>query len=446
MSGSAVVVGGGVGGLVAARRLALQGRSVVLLERSGRLGGRVAQGVLAGVAVDTGAESFAVRGGTVRALIEGLGLGDAVVEPRGSASVALADRVVPLPAGGVLGIPGSPLAPDVRRVLDGGGALRAYADRLLPVLKVGRYERLGPLVRGRMGRRVLDRLVAPVVESVYGVDAETVPVDAIAPQLNRAVTVAGSLSAAVLRLRAAAPAGSAVGGLVGGVARLVEALTADLERLGVDVRLDAEVIGVHPAPRGPGFTVVTPREDVAGDVVVLAADGAAALDLLRDAAPEVAELPRPVPAVSRSVLLALDDPRLDAMPRGTGVLRAASRTDITATALTHVTAKWPWVAERLPAGRHVVRLAYRGEERPDEVRVAADAAALLGLVPASIADRLDTVWVDTAPPLAAETRAAAQALNRAPLPPGLAVTGSWRTGTGLASVVAGAEAAASGLA
>ena len=445
MSGTAVVVGGGVGGLVAARRLALHGRQVVLLERSAVLGGRVARGTIAGGTADTGAESFAVRGGTVRPLVEDLGLGGALAGPRGSAWVALADRTVPLPAGGVLGIPGSPLAEDVRRVIDGRGAARAYADRLLPVLKVGRYDRLGPLVRGRMGRRVLERLVAPVVESVYGVDAETVPVDAIAPRLNAAITVAGSLSAAVLRLRSAAPAGSAVQGLTGGVTRLVDALVADLERLGVDVRLDAEVIGVHPAPVGPGFTVVTPRADVTADVVVVAADGAAALDLLRDAAPDVAHLPRPEPSVSRSVLLAVDDPRLDAMPRGSGVLRAAGRTDVTATALTHVTAKWAWSAEALPAGRHLLRLAYRGADRPPETRVAADASALLGLVPTTIVDRLDTVWVDTAPPLAPETRAADRALSATPLPGGLAVTGSWRTGTGLASVVAGAEAAARGL-
>jgi hypothetical protein len=58
------------------------------------------------------------------------------------------------------------------------------------------------------------------------------------------------------------------------------------------------------------------------------------------------------------------------------------------------------------------------------------------------ADRLDTLWVDSAPPLAPETRAIRGALDRAPLPAGLGATGSWRTGTGLASVVAGAEAAA----
>jgi hypothetical protein len=52
------------------------------------------------------------------------------------------------------------------------------------------------------------------------------------------------------------------------------------------------------------------------------------------------------------------------------------------------------------------------------------------------------VWIDTAPPLAPETRAAHEALTAARLPDGLAITGSWRTGTGLASVVAGADEAA----
>ncbi|MDH2443582.1 FAD-dependent oxidoreductase [Amnibacterium sp. CER49] len=437
-----VVVGGGVAGLVAARRLALRGAAVTLLERRERPGGRVARGQVAGTVVDTGAESFAVRGGTVRGLLTDLGLEADLVDPAGSAWVALGNRTVPLPAGGVLGIPASPLADDVRRVVDWPGALRAYADRLVPVLRVGRYDRLGPLVRGRMGQRVLERLVAPVVESVYGVDPDEVEVDAIAPQLNAAITATGSLSAAVLRLRSAAPAGSAVQGVRGGVARLVDALLDDLERFGVAVRTGQEVLGVHPEPHGPGFTVVTPGEDLETDAVVVAADGAAAFDLLRDAAPTVAELPRPRPAVSRSVVLAVDDARLDAAPRGSGVLRAPSFTGVRATALTHVTAKWAWVGAELPAGRHLLRLAYRGPDEVDPAAVRADASALTGLDLPEPTDRLDTVWVDSAPPLAPETRAIRAALDAAALPPRLAVTGSWRTGTGLASVVAGAEAAA----
>ncbi|WP_375388055.1 protoporphyrinogen/coproporphyrinogen oxidase [uncultured Amnibacterium sp.] len=438
----AVVIGGGVAGLVAARRLAVGGADVVLLEASDRLGGRVAAAEVGGIVVDGGAESFAVRGGAVLALVQRLGLGADVVGPAGSAWVALADRTVPLPAGGLLGIPSSPLATDVRRVVDTRGSVRAYADRLLPLLKVGRYERLGPLVRGRMGDRVLERLVAPVVQNVYGADPDQVPVDAVAPGLNSAMTTAGTLSGAVLRLRAAAPPGSAAQTVVGGVHRVVEALVAEVAALGVDVRLGTPAIGVHPAPDDGPITVVTAREDLEAGRVVLAADGAAALGLLGDAAPDVARLPLPVPAASTAVLLRVDDRRLDAAPRGTGVLRAAGRDDVRATALTHATAKWPWLAERAGPGSHVLRLAYRGTEAVPDATVLADAAALLGIGRIDAVARADVRWSDSAPPLAPETRAIRAALARTRLPEGLALAGSWVAGTGLASVVAGAERAA----
>ncbi|MGT2425657.1 protoporphyrinogen/coproporphyrinogen oxidase [Amnibacterium kyonggiense] len=438
----AVVIGGGAAGLVAARRLAIHGDEVVLLEASDRLGGRVSSLGIGGLQVDVGAESFAVRGGTVRTLVDDLGLGDAVREPSGSAWVALEDRTVPLPAGGVLGIPSSPAAADVVRVIDGRGAARAYLDRLLPVLKVGRYERLGPLVRARMGDRVLERLVAPVVENVYGADPDEVPVELIAPGLNAAITAAGSLSGAVLSLRAAAPAGAAAHSLEGGVHRLVDALAARVRSLGADVRTSAGVIGVHPRPEGGGFTVVTEREDVEADRVVLAVDGAAALDLLRDAAPGLAAMARPRPAETRAVVLLVEDARLDGAPRGTGVLRAPGRADVRATALTHLTAKWPWLAERAGARRHLVRLAYRGPDAVPDAVVLADAAALLGIDGLHVAARVDAPWSDSAPALAPETIAIRAALARTALPAGFAVAGSWVAGTGLASVVAGAERAA----
>ena len=438
----AVVIGGGVAGLVAARRLAIHGADVVLLEASDRLGGRVAAATVGGVTVDVGAESFAVRGGTVRSLVDELGLGADVREPAGSAWVALADRTVPLPAGGVLGIPSSPAAADVIRVLGAAGAARAYVDRLVPVLKVGRYDRLGPLVRARMGDRVLERLVAPVVQNVYGADPDAVPIDAIAPGLNAGITSAGSLSGAVLELRAAAPPGSAAQGLEGGLHRLVDVLAERVRSLGVDVRIATPVIGVHPAPEGDTFTVTTERDDFEADRVVLAADGVAALGLLSDAAPILAAMRRPIPAETRAIVLLVEDARLDAAPRGTGVLRSAGRSDVTATAITHLTAKWPWLAEHAGAGRHLLRLSYRGgAEVPDDV-IAGDAGALLGLGGLGITARTDALWTDSAPPLAPETIAIRAALDRTALPPGLAVIGSWVAGTGLASVVGRAEQAA----
>src|SRR4051794_1346392 len=106
------VVGGGIGGLVIARRLAMAGRSVNLLEASDHLGGTVARQTVGNIDLDAGAESFATRGGTVAALATELGLGSEIVSPDGEGAwlQPVTGEAVPLPAVGVLGIPGAPLA------------------------------------------------------------------------------------------------------------------------------------------------------------------------------------------------------------------------------------------------------------------------------------------------------------------------------------------------
>jgi oxygen-dependent protoporphyrinogen oxidase len=115
---------------------------------------------------------------------------------------------------------------------------------------------------------------------------------------------------------------------------------------------------------------------------------------------------------------------------------------VRATAITHLTAKWPWLAARAGSGRHLLRLSYRGEEAVPDAIASADATALLGVDGLHVSARTDAAWTDSAPALAPETIAIRAALAKAVLPEGLAVAGSWVAGTGLASVVTGAERAA----
>ena len=76
-----IVVGAGIAGLVAARRLVLGGRDVVVLEASDRAGGQVAHHTVGGLELDAGAESLAPRGGPVAARADRLGLGVEVGRP-----------------------------------------------------------------------------------------------------------------------------------------------------------------------------------------------------------------------------------------------------------------------------------------------------------------------------------------------------------------------------
>ena len=216
------VVGGGIAGMVVARRLAMAGRTVTLVEASGALGGTVARHTVGGIDLDAGAESFATRGGTVAALATELGLGVDIVTPAavGAWLQPAAGAAVPLPATNVLGIPGTPLAADVIAVIGQRAALRAELDAIIPSLWARKSLTLGALVRRRMGATVLEKLVAPVVHGVHSMHPDDMPLDRAAPGLRAALAREGSLAAAVRFMRDAAPAGSAVAGIRGGIHRI----------------------------------------------------------------------------------------------------------------------------------------------------------------------------------------------------------------------------------
>lgn len=383
-----VVVGAGIAGLAVAQRAAALGRDVVVLERSDRVGGQIHQTTLAGHQVDVGAESFAVRGGAGAALLADLGLSDALTLPNPAPAWVhgTAKHPYPLPATGVLGIPSDPLAADVRRALGPLGALRAAADRLLPTSPLSDDATLGSVVTRRMGARVTRRLVDPVVRGVYSAHADDLPLRVASSPLADALAAGGRLAPAAAAVRAAAPAGSAVAGVTGGLGRLVAALVADLGSRGADIRLRSTVTDVA------ADHVVVDGERLDGTVVV-AAPGLAGEVLTTRTITVVAAAVR-----SRD---------LDAAPRGTGVLVAPGSPGVTARALTHSSAKWPWLTAR--DGVHVLRLSYDAPpvaRRPDdsdddEARAAlmaivvADLAALTGARDLEVLDVAQHTWTRT---------------------------------------------------
>jgi oxygen-dependent protoporphyrinogen oxidase len=509
-----VVVGGGVAGLVTARQLAHLGLAVTVVEERAALGGFVASHELAGVELDSGAESFATRKGTVAALVTELGLGDEIVTPAtAGAWVAWPGGTAPLPASGVLGIPGVPLADDVRRIIGWSGSLRAYLDRVMPLVRVRPESDLGDIVRRRMGRKVLDRLVTPVVAGVHSADPSVVDVRTVAPTLTASMTKQGSLSGAVMALREQAPAGSQVQGIVGGVHRLIDALEADSRFYGVRILTGTRVLGLerHSAASGAGAgagpdagwartsTNVPPSEaysvsiapsigEVRGEAargdagnrsssggdggevlraraVVVATGFRAGLELLAQAGvPQAAEsggatgvpgaMDWPEPASVTLATLVVDEAQLDTHPRGSGVLVAEGTFGVSAKALTHASAKWAWLAERLPAHQHVLRLSYgaRGKQpapQVDRALALADASALLGvpLAETQLVDFAVTEWNDSlAFATVGHTVRVTQALAAVAEVPGLDVVGAWVSGTGLAATVEHARTTASGLA
>ena len=492
-----VVIGGGMAGLVAALDCARVGIRVTVLEGSERVGGALRTEVIGGVTVEVGAESYATRGGTVRALAESVGLADRIVAPNPQGAWVAARRGVfaPLPKAGILGIPSNPLADDVRAVIGWGGALRAYLDRITPVLALGRVHDLGALVTRRMGRAVRDNLVAPVTMGVYSSDPEALDVAFAAPGLNKALTTAGSLSGAVSTMRAASRAGSNVEGIVGGMSAIVDGIVHELEHSwGVEIRRNAPVDALERtdagwrirfAERGESEIVQSERgesarvesepgnpsgtddasavsaaaddepDPIQADYVIVAAPEGPTLRLLSALDPALAEVEPVEPPRVDLVTFVIDDARLDAHPRGTGML-VAPGAGLTAKAMTHATAKWSWLADAATAvapHRHVLRVSFgkAGENavaRLDDAAVAEvalrDLSTMLGLAldPASVVESRRTTWSGSVPGAVIGQRARAADLRDRILAIGdLDVTGGWLAGTGLAAVVPDALAA-----
>lgn len=237
----------------------------------------------------------------------------------------------------------------------------------------------------------------------------------------------------------------------------------------------------EPVPDGAQEVVVTDR-------VVVACSAGAALRLLRgipNLPASATELTVPVGAPIARFTLVARVPELSGEPVGSGLLVApagvaepaasssagagasglvSDGTDpgegpvsladcpVRAKALSHLSAKWPWVGAELRALHgpdvHALRLSYGrpGQPRPQvDLQVALDdVAALTGvrIEPEAVIDHMLVRWDGTLPPVTPAYRERTRRLEEQLAPvTGLEVTGAWVAGTGIAAVVEHARAA-----
>lgn len=261
-------------------------------------------------------------------------------------------------------------------------------------------------------------------------------------------------------------------------------------------------VGIAPTRRGP-----TPSDEpvpdgaqevVATDRVILACSAGAALRLLRGIPglpASATELTVPVGAPIARFTLVARAPELSDEPVGSGLLVApagvAEPAELTgpagpvaaassagtgasdlvsdgmvpsggsarpvacpvqAKALSHLSAKWPWVGAELRALHgpdvHALRLSYGrpGQPRPQvDLQVALDDVAALTRVriePEAVIDHMLVRWDGTLPPVTPAYRERTRRLEEDLAPvTGLEVTGAWVAGTGIAAVVEHARAA-----
>lgn len=427
------VVGGGMAGLAAAHELATSGAEVIVLEGSDRLGGKLRLGSCAGLTLDLGAESVLARRPEGLELMQAVGLGDRVVNPRTiTASIWTHGSLRAMPAT-VMGIPA-----DVAELAASG--IAELSPQVLPV--PAEDVSVAEFVTARLGRDVLDRLVEPLLGGVYAGHTDQLSLRATTPQI---AALGDDLLAGATAARAAATAsGPVFAGLIGGVGQLPAAVAATA---GIEVRLDSTVRAIVRTSEGwrlsVGPTTDVERLDV--DAVVVAAPAPGAARLLSEVAPDAAFALADIAYASMAIVTYV----FDEAPvfEGSGFLvPPIDGTFIKAATVT--SNKWGWVGDtgltviRTSVGRAGEATLLQHDDSDLAARSLADLRAAFGGLP----EPLDTVvqrWGGGLPQYDVGHLDRVETIDRSIASvPGLEVCGAAYRGVGIPAVIASGWAAA----
>ncbi|MEV8225912.1 protoporphyrinogen oxidase [Streptomyces sp. NPDC079167] len=453
-TGHAVVIGGGIAGLAAARRLLDSGLRVTVLEATERLGGKLMTGEIAGVRVDLGAESMLARRPEAVELATAAGLGGRLQPPAtATASVWTRDALRPMPKGHVMGVPGDPSA--LSGVLSPEGLARIAEERDLTPTAVGDDVAVGSYVADRLGREVVDRLVEPLLGGVYAGDAYRISMRAAVPQLFEAVKEGGPLLDGVLRIQERAAARQQTGpvfqGIEGGIGTLPGAVADAVRAGGAEILMETPVLGLTRTAEG--WDVRTDSRVIAADALVLATPAWSASTLLAAECPaasvELAAVEYASMALVTMAFRRTDIENTEAL-RGRSGFLVPPVDGRTIKAATFSSNKWQWVADAAP-DLFVLRTSvgrYGEEEhlhREDSELVAAslgDLESAAGLTARPV-DTEVTRWIGGLPqyPVGHLSRVARIREEVAKLP-GLRVCGAVYDGVGIPACVASAHRAA----
>jgi oxygen-dependent protoporphyrinogen oxidase len=190
---SALVVGGGISGLVCAYALQKVGIEVLLVEAAPRTGGVIHSATRDGYLLELGPQSFTCTT-ELHKLCTELGIADQLLE-----APARAPRYV-LMNGALQPVPMSPPAFLFSSLINGSTKLALARDIFGKSTPPDSDESVAAFIRRKFSDQLLDRLAGPFVSGVYAGDPEKLSVRSAFPSLYEAEKTAGSVVRGMLKI------------------------------------------------------------------------------------------------------------------------------------------------------------------------------------------------------------------------------------------------------
>ena len=351
------VIGGGVGGLTAARALVAAGHDVRVLEAAPRLGGVVGTSVVDGFRREHAATAFV--GGPAHGALALCGeLGVAVDK----ASPAARSRYIYID-GKLRALPSDPISFVRSDLLTWRGKLDLLKEPFVATHRaVGADESMYDFAARRLGPQAARAIIAPFVTGVFAADAHDVSLEAGFPRLAAFDADGGLLRGMIkqaVRGMIAKRRGVAVAttprGMytpVGGLGSLIAALAAQLEG---HTSVATPVRAVEPY--GDGLMIDRDRYD--GCVLAVpATDAAAMVAALPDLATQLAGFERSAVAI---VYLGVPAEAVPKATTGFGFLVAQGE-ELRVLGVVFESVLWP---DRAPAGQVLLRCIFGGGRDPE---------------------------------------------------------------------------------
>ncbi len=462
-----IIIGGGITGLAAAYRLQsiAPDVAITLIEREGRLGGKLLTEHVDGFVIEGAPDSVLSRKPRGIGLFEELGLQDQVQgrDPRHEKTFVFCEGALHrLPTGLTGMIPTNLDALAASTLISPAGQTRIAEEATIPPAPATQGdESVAAFVTRRLGAEVYQKLVEPLMSGIYAGDGDQLSLAATFPQLRQLELKHGSLLQGLLATQPPAkpgdtpkpkienqkPAYPPFVSLRNGMGELVTQLVARLDR--TQILTDAPVELLERPLNQRGYQVLlADGRTLTADALILCTPAFATARLLAEIDPCLAQSHAAIPHVSAVIVtLAYPIANLTGSLDGYGYL-IPEIADSDILACTWTSSKW---VGRAPEGYALVRV-YMGRygrrdmtELPDdELYALADAEVrrTLALTAEPCLRRIHR-WPQGMPQyVLGHPERLINIENRLTHHPGLYLAGAAYRGVGIPDCIAAGEAAA----